>query len=302
MDTKRRCDVTRRVRRAAVAAGLVLLLSGCAGIGGDGVGGREALQAEIRKDDLVLQPAGPGPFPAVIMLHGCSGLGSRDRMWAARLRAWGYLTLRVNSFAARGLKNVCGGGVFGPDARVPDVLAALAYLRTRTDVDAPRIELMGWSHGAMATLMTLGAAPEEPAAGFRAAVAYYPGCRQVHGWRTRTPVLMLLGGADDWTAASPCQYLASRQRQAGLDVTQVTYPGAHHGFDNPLLGPNPRRIPEALGGRGATTQYDPAGAEDSVRRVREFLARHLGGRADGQAIGRLGDLATRPRDYSEGER
>lgn len=196
-------------------------------------------------------------------------------MWAERLREWGYLTLRVNSFAARGLKGVCGGGIFGPDGRVPDALAALGHLRSLPDVDPQRIALMGWSHGAMAALMTLGAAPEEPAMGFRAAVAYYPGCRQVHGWRARTPVLMLLGGADEWTAASPCQYLAARQRQAGLDVTQVTYPGAHHGFDNPLLGPSPRWIPEALGGRGATTQYDPTGAEDSVRRVREFLAVHL---------------------------
>jgi len=271
----RRRNIVRRACCVTAAVWLGLLAIGCASTTGGRPGGEDALQAEIRKSDLVLRPAGAGPFPAVIMLHGCSGLGSRDRLWAERLREWGYLTLRVNSFKARGFKSVCGGGIFGPDARVSDALAALAHLRGRPDVGAQWIALMGWSHGAMAALMTLGAAPEEPAAGFRAAVAYYPGCRQVHGWRTRTPVLMLLGGADDWTAASPCQYLAARQRQAGLDVTQVTYPGAHHGFDNPLLGPTPRRVPEALGGRGATTQYDPAGAEDSVRRVWEFLARHL---------------------------
>jgi dienelactone hydrolase len=271
MPTSNRRGVVRRALLAA--AWLGFLAVGCASMTGSR--GEDTFQTEIRKSDLTLRPPGLGPFPAVIMLHGCSGLGSRDRMWAERLRGWGYLTLRVNSFKARGLKSVCGGGVLGSDARVPDALAALAHVRSLPDVDPGRIGLMGWSHGAMATLMTLGSAPEEPAAGFRAAIAYYPGCRQVHGWRARTPVLMLLGGADEWTAASPCQYLASRQRQAGLDVTQVTYPGAHHGFDNPLLGPAPRWIPEALGGRGATVQYDPAGAEDSVRRVREFLAVHL---------------------------
>lgn len=285
MRTKDRGD---GIYRALVAAAwLGLLTVGCASVTRSG--GEEALQAAIRQSDLIFRPQAAGPVAAVIMLHGCSGPGSRDRMWAERLRGWGYLTLRVNSFQARRLKSVCGGRVLGPDARVPDALAALAYLRSLPDVDPGRIGLMGWSHGATATLMTLGAAPEEPAAGIRAAIAYYPGCRQVHGWRTRTPVLMLLGGADEWTAASPCQYLASRQRQVGLEVSQVTYPGAHHGFDNPLLGSGPRWIPEALGGRGATVQYDPAGAEGSIRRVREFLAVHLAGRAGNEAIWRFGN-------------
>lgn len=272
-------DLVHQACGAAAAACACLLAFGCAGPGGVPAGGQDGVQAEIRKHDLAVRPTGPGPFPAVIMLHGCSGLGSRDRMWAARFREWGYLSLRVNSFAARGLKSVCGGGILVPDARVPDALAALAHLRGFPDVDPKRIALAGWSHGGTATLMSLGATPEEPPMSFRAAVAYYPGCRQVHGWRARTPALMLLGAADEWTAAGPCQYLAARQRQAGLDVTQVTYPGAHHGFDNPLLGPSPRRFPEALGGRGATTQYQPAAAEDSIRRVREFFAKHLEGRA-----------------------
>jgi dienelactone hydrolase len=176
----------------------------------------------------------------------------------------------------RGFKQVCGGGKLDMAARVPDALAALAFLRTLPDVDPRRIALMGWSHGGGATLSTLTAAPADPSEGFRAAVAYYPACRHVRGWQTRTPILLLLGGADDWTAAGPCQGLVERERQAGLDVAQATYPGASHGFDNPLLGPNPHRIAEALGGRGATTQYDPVAAEDSVRRVHEFLVTHLG--------------------------
>jgi dienelactone hydrolase len=253
---------------------LVLATSGCAPTGMRA--GGDELQAEIRKSDLIVRPGGPGPFPAVVMLHGCSGLGRRDQVWAERLRGWGYLTLRVNSFAARNFKQVCGGGKLDMAARVPDALAALAFLRTLPEVDPRRVALMGWSHGGGATVSILAAAPEDPSEGFRAAIAYYPACRHVQGWKTRTPTLLLLGADDDWTAPRPCQGLADRQRRAGYDVTEITYPGARHGFDNPLLGPNPHRIPEALGGRGATTQYDPAAAEDSVRRVHEFLATHLG--------------------------
>jgi dienelactone hydrolase len=229
----------------------------------------------MRKDDIIVQPDGAGPFPAVILLHGCGGPTGREKLWAERLREWGYLSLRVNSFAARGLKRVCSGGILEREERVPDVMGALAYLKMRPDVDPRRIAAMGWSHGGGTTLMTLGAAPEDPVEGFRAAIAFYPGCRGVPPWRTKTPTLILIGEADDWSGAAPCQALADRQRRAGLDVTQVTYPGAHHGFDNPQLGPEKRRVPDALGGRGATMQYNPTAAEDSLVRVREFLARHL---------------------------
>lgn len=269
-----------RLRRAGAR---LFLVSACGVLAACGVSprpalgpvGEGALQASIRKDDVILRPDGPGPFPAVILLHGCGGLSGRGTLWAERLRAWGYLSLRVNSLAARGLKRVCGGGSLRPEERIPDVLAALAYLRTRPDVAGRQVALMGWSHGGSATLATLGNAPAEPAEGFRAAIAFYPSCRRIRPWRTKTPTLILIGEADDWTAPGPCLALVDRQRRAGLDVTRVTYPGAYHGFDNPLLGPNRRRVPDALGGRGATIQYDPAAADDSLVRVREFLSKHL---------------------------
>ena len=253
-----------------------LVLAGCATPDTSGGSALDRLQAEIRKSDILLRPGGPGPFPAAIMLHGCGGPDPREQMWAERLREWGYLTLRVNSFKARSLKRVCGGGVFESGERVPDVLAALAYLRTLPEVRGDRIAVMGWSHGAGAALAALTAAPADPEQGFRAAIAFYPGCRQLKPWSTKTPALLLLGELDDWTSAGPCQALAAREARAGLEVSAVTYPGAYHNFDNLLLGPKKRRAADALGGRGATLQYNPAAADDSLVRVRIFLARHLG--------------------------
>ena len=165
-----------------LAYGLILALlvlpTGCA-YPPVGVGGLDEFQASVRAHDVLVHPEGTGPFPAVIMLHGCSGPFGRDRMWAERLREWGYLTLRVNSFAPRGLKRVCGGGIMREEERVPDVLAALAYLRARPDVDPRRIAVMGWSHGGGAALSTLSALPEDPREGGRAVIAFYPGCRRV---------------------------------------------------------------------------------------------------------------------------
>lgn len=235
----------------------------------------DEFQVSLRKHFTLLRPEGTGPFPAVILLHGCSGPTRRDRLWAERAREWGYLTLRVDSLAPRGLRRVCGGGILLPEERVPDVLASLSYVRTRSDVDPKRIAVMGWSHGGSTALMTLSVAPEDPTEGFRAAIAFYPGCRRIPPWRTKTPSLILLGEADDWTAPALCQALAERQQAAGFDVTHVTYAGVHHGFDNPHLGTEKRRVPDARGGRGATIQYNPAAAEDSMARVRDFLTQHL---------------------------
>src|SRR5512140_1480438 len=53
-------------------------------------------------------PGGVGPFPAVVLLHGCGGISQRrDHRWAERLTGWGYVTLQVDSFGLRGLSSVC---------------------------------------------------------------------------------------------------------------------------------------------------------------------------------------------------
>src|SRR2546422_11324404 len=52
------------------------------------------------------KPDGPGPFPAVVIMHDCSGLGPRssgapDR-WAKELLGRGYVVLIPDSFTTRG--------------------------------------------------------------------------------------------------------------------------------------------------------------------------------------------------------
>jgi dienelactone hydrolase len=57
------------------------------------------------------RPAGPGPFPAVVLLPGCAGPArSIDRRWGTRLAGWGDVALSVDSLGLRGLDNVCARG------------------------------------------------------------------------------------------------------------------------------------------------------------------------------------------------
>ncbi len=88
---------------------------------------------------LLSKPRGAGPFPAVVLLHQCMGIGDVvGPLWEKRLLAWGYVVLRVDSFAPRGLKNVCAyetkggydGDVFESDTRVEDANGGKKYLAT----------------------------------------------------------------------------------------------------------------------------------------------------------------------------
>ena len=262
----------------------------------------------------LLKPDGQGPFPAVVIMHDCSGLGPRSSgapgRWGNELLGQGYVVLIPDSFTTRGhAGGICtdpspSRNEVGPSRRVRDAYAALTYLRSLPYVDGTRVGLMGGSHGGATTLASM-AAPEsdnEPLArdkrsGFAAAAALYPGCAgRVGSWRavreggasTTTinysgvyepvaPLLILVGEADDWAPAEPCRKLAEAAQKAGYPVTIKTYPGAQHSFDSssPVRYLATRVNVSSPSGRGATTGGDPNAWADSIREINAFFARYL---------------------------
>jgi dienelactone hydrolase len=239
----------------------------------------------------VLKPDGSGPFPAVVMLHDCSGLGPRSsgapRRWGNELLRQGYVILIPDSFSTRGhADGVCTNpspsrNEVAPTRRARDAYEALAYARSLPYVDARHVGVMGGSHGGSSTLATMVGGT-----GFAAAIALYPGCGFRYGdWRPGTagvykpaaPLLILTGEKDDWTPAEPCRQLAERSTQAGYPVAIKIYPGAHHAFDSdrPVRYVEARVNMNAPGGRGATTGGDPQAWADSIREVTAFFRQHL---------------------------
>ncbi|WP_245499266.1 hypothetical protein [Mesorhizobium sp. M1A.F.Ca.ET.072.01.1.1] len=91
------------------------------------------------------RPPGKGPFPAVILLHGCAGVLQNDQeVWPERLSSWGYVVLVVDSFSTRGVHDPCNGLLV---IRVYDVYGALDFLSKYSFVESSRIALMGFSSG-----------------------------------------------------------------------------------------------------------------------------------------------------------
>lgn len=226
----------------------------------------------------VEKPEGPGPFPAVLILHDCSGLGARSsgapRRWQRTLVGQGYVVALPDSFSTRGYPDgVCterrrGRPDVSPERRADDAIGTLAYVRALPYVDPRRVAVMGGSHGGTTTLATLA----RPAAGFAAGIALYPRCASMPAdYQPSARLLILIGDLDDWTPAGDCRSLAARSRAIALKV----YPGAHHSFD----GPAPVRFvaarinPAVPGGLGATTGGNAAAWADAIGEVTRFLGR-----------------------------
>ena len=248
-------------------------------------------RAPARLEGALLRPEGAGPFPALVMLHGCTGLRTRSgaiqgklRFWAEHLRDVGYVTLLVDSFTPRGIDEVCTGRhpLSPVRDRADDARGALRYLQGRSDVLGDRIGLLGWSNGAAATLSVLfdrGTAERD----FRAAVAFYPNCTRNYpggpDLRPYAPLFVLVGALDDWTPAAPCMALVERARAAGAPIAIKVYPGAHHSFDAPATPvryrPEVRNHSKPDGYCGATVGTDPAARADAIAEVTGFLAARL---------------------------
>lgn len=263
---------------------------------------------------LLIKPEGEGPFPAVVILHDCSGLGPRSsgapRRWANELVPQGYVVLIPDSFTPRGLPNGVCTVPFeylshaNAYVRVVDAYGALALLRTLPFVDGTRIGVMGGSHGGSTTLVALTAPddPGDPLAGarrngFAAALALYPGCTfRLGGWtvmrdpvethritgyngvyRPLAPLLILAAGLDDWTPAEPCRRLVEASREAGHKADIVIYPEAHHSFDNTssVRYVAERNNGNVPGGKGATTGGNVKAWADAKLQVQAFFSRHL---------------------------
>ena len=204
--------------------------------------------------------------PAVVVLHGCSGLSSHSTAIADRLGSWGYVALTVDSFSPRGITSACGRGLA---SQAFDAYAALRYLAGLEEVDAPRIGVIGQSMGGASVLNAVDhdMVGQYFAERFLVAIAYYPPC-VLPGVMMMAPTMILIGEADDWTPADRCRQMIAKARPDGAPIALTVYPDAHHAFDVAWLQPGRN----ALGHR---LEYNEPAAKDAEKRMRAFLDAHL---------------------------
>src|SRR5215471_16206467 len=130
------------------------------------VAGTVHFRSGDRKTELtgyLFLPKGPGPHPAVVLLHGRAGaysslakgvynaetLSKRHKFWGKFYADQGYVTLLVDSFGPRGFWQGFGRGSYDErpsevseqTVRPLDAYGALEFLRRHRDVAGDRIGL-----------------------------------------------------------------------------------------------------------------------------------------------------------------
>jgi dienelactone hydrolase len=238
------------------------------------IGGIEADWAKLAPHVVNVGPDDDAPRPAVLLFHGCGGVQEHLFDYARDLAGRGLRAFVVDSYAPRGwsrtyaLATVCTGLAFRGSTRAADVLAAIWGVSRRSDVDATRLGLVGWSHGAWSIneLMARDLAPEaeDLLSGVRALGFVYayvgPGATRA-AWRRGAPALVIAAEQDH--LASPAQQARAYRSLAALGHEVETWlAAATHAFDQPGVTFPMRR--------------DEAMAAECRRRLADFFAARLG--------------------------
>jgi dienelactone hydrolase len=194
-----------------------------------------------------------GPVPAVLVLHGASGLGGSSTYYdAARLLVeYGYAAFVVHYFDADG--TVSPKPHLRPQTRSDREAAiseAVTHISRLPYVDPSRIGMLGVSLG---SFHALSVAARDRRIG--AVIGYVGGLSRSEQVERMPPTLILHGDKDRIVPVNRAYDLAAELRRIGATFEMRIYSGEGHGF------------------RG------DAQADSRVRMLR-FLARHLDGRTD----------------------
>jgi carboxymethylenebutenolidase len=104
-------------------------------------------------ESYFVRPEGPGPFPALVVIHEAFGLNDNIRGIASRFAEQGYATLAVDLFSNRNrvlcMLQAFHGMLIRPlhNPVLADLSASITFLQKQLGVDAERIGAVGFCMG-----------------------------------------------------------------------------------------------------------------------------------------------------------
>lgn len=193
------------VRRAGFAMALAIVLAACQTADSDPLTWQRgtltipgaAACDETRISNASCLDAGvggaEGPVPAVLFLHGCSGINARQYHVFALFTDAGYVTFMPDSFARPNRQRDCGRAYQTIHLRYAEIRYALEQMTKIPWIDQKRLVLAGFSAGGIA-------AAEYGGDEFKARVVMGWGCGNGVNAGRAVPVLNLVGRLDNETS------------------------------------------------------------------------------------------------------
>jgi len=207
----------------------------------------------------LVHPAGPGPFPAVLVIHENRGLNPYIEDVARRVAVDGFLSLAPDGLFP-------AGGYPGNDDDGRTLQAALDQAKLRTDMlngarflkahrlSTGKLGVTGFCWGGSTTNFLAAALGADMQAG----VPYYGAATETASVpKIKAPLLIQYAESDErinamWPA------FESALKAAGVKYQAHIYPGTQHGFHN-----------------NSTPRYNEAAAKLSWERTIAFFKTHL---------------------------
>lgn len=209
---------------------------------------------------LLYLPKGPGPHPALVVIHEWWGLNDWVKDEAAQYASQGYVALAVDLYHGkvatdpetahelmRGLPQ---------DQGVRDLVSAVKYLESRKDVNPRRVGAVGWCMGGTYAMQLAIAAPslKAVAINYGALATDKADLAKIHA-----AILGNFGAQDQGIPPEAVHKFEASMKALGHPVDAKIYPDAGHAFEN-------------QNNKGG---YRPADAADAMARMDRFFAAKL---------------------------
>jgi dienelactone hydrolase len=191
------------------------------------------------KGELAL-PAGPGPHPAVLVMHHAIGLGSNEMRRARMLADAGYVALATDMYGigTREVPQSEYAPLFmalqeDPAKLRARVLAGYEALRARPEVDPGRIGAIGFCFGGQCVLELARSGAEA------AAVVSFHGILTARNparpGTVKARVLAIAGALDPYAPPADVEAFQKEMTAAGVDWHLTVYGQGMHAFTDPSV-------------------------------------------------------------------
>jgi dienelactone hydrolase len=231
---------------------------------------------------LYLPENASSPVPAIVLVHGTTGIDQRGELYRQPL-----LDAGIGIFEVDFKTGIYNGPMDRPkpDTFLPMAFAALKELRKLPAIDPNRIGIMGFSLGGNIGLRTAMESNVKQwmgeGKGFVTFALFYPVCNhftkdfEKSGSKlTGGPMIIFYGTEDSYGEGTAVPELKSLlATKYNFQVITVEYPGATHGFNR--NGPDMNYMDPAAKGMRGHVKWNPEAANDSVTKVVAFLRENL---------------------------